>query len=273
MDVLPASDLQLRAVLFSTLLVLIVAGELAAPRRRLGLPRLVRWLPNLAVGAVNIMILKIVFPMLGIGLAYLVAEAGWGLLNQASLPPAVAFIVSLLALDFVIWAQHRLFHKIPSLWRMHRMHHTDPDFDVSTAVRFHPLEAVLSMVIKSATIILLGIGPLAFLVFEVILSSTSLFNHGNLRLPPALDRLLRWVVVTPDMHRVHHSAIVAEQDTNFGFNLPWWDRLFGTYRDQPEQGHERMTIGTGSFDAADDQRLARLLAQPFRTPDQQAQPE
>ncbi|TNF86675.1 MAG: sterol desaturase family protein [Gammaproteobacteria bacterium] len=267
MDTLSDSDIQIRAILFASLLLLMAAGELAAPRRQLRLSRMNRWLPNLAVGALNILILRIGFPMLGLGLAFLVADAGWGLFQLLNIPFAAGFILSLLGLDLLIWAQHRLFHRVPWLWRLHRMHHTDPDFDVTTAVRFHPFEAVISMLIKSAAVVLLGIEPLAFLVFEITLSSTSLFNHGNLKLPDNLDRILRWIIVTPDMHRVHHSVILSEQNSNFGFNLPWWDRLFGTYRAAPEQGHEQMAIGTGTFNAAGDQYLAKMLVQPFQTPE------
>ncbi len=266
MDLLTDPDIQLRTTVFATLLVVILAAEFLAPRRRLKLPRPARWLPNLAVGALNILILRLAFPMLGIGLAYLAVESGWGLFGQLNLPFAVSFVCSLLALDLLIWTQHWLFHRVPWLWRLHRMHHTDPDFDVTTAVRFHPIEAVLSMGIKSLAIVLLGIEPLAFLTFEIILSSTSLFNHGNLKLPSRLDAALRWVIVTPDMHRVHHSIIHQEQNSNFGFNLPWWDRLFGTYRDQPALGHSRMQIGTGTFMNPADQFLAKLLFQPFKTP-------
>lgn len=266
MDILTDSDLQLRAALFAILLAVVMTSELAAPRKRLELPRPTRWLPNLAVGALNIVILRLAFPMLGVGLAYSIAESGLGLFRQLHLSFAVSFVLSLLALDLLIWAQHRLFHQVPWLWRLHRMHHTDPDFDVTTAVRFHPFEAVISMLIKSAAIVLLGIEPLAFLTFEIILSSTSLFNHGNFKLPKGLDGMLRWVIVTPDMHRVHHSVIHEEQNSNFGFNLPWWDHLFGTYRDQPAQGHERMEIGTGTFNTPADQFLAQLLLQPFISP-------
>lgn len=269
MDVISDSDIQLRAALFTILLLLIMAGELVAPRRTLRLQRLYRWLPNLAIGAVNILVLRVALPMFGLGLAYLVADSGWGLLRLLEVPYAAGFALSLLALDLLIWAQHLLFHRVPWLWRLHRMHHTDPDFDVTTAVRFHPLEAVLSMLIKSVAILALGIEPLAFLTFEIILSSTSLFNHGNLRLPIVLDRVLRWLIVTPDMHRVHHSVRFEEQNSNFGFNLPWWDHLFRTYRAQPQQGHTQMQIGTGNFAGQDDQYLAQLLAQPFRNPMEQ----
>lgn len=254
----------LRAGFFVALLALILLGEVLAPRRALKLSRASRWVPNLVIGTLNILLLKFGLPMLGVTLAMLAESNGWGLFNQLETPLLVSLPIAIVLLDFTIWAQHRLFHRVPLLWRLHRMHHTDPDFDATTAVRFHPLEAVLSMLIKSAVILLFGIAPLAFLIFEVLLSSTSLFNHGNLKLPYRLDRTLRWFLVTPDMHRVHHSVIRQEQNSNFGFNLPWWDRLFGTYIDQPAQGHREMTIGTGDLDSATDQRLTGLLAQPFR---------
>jgi sterol desaturase/sphingolipid hydroxylase (fatty acid hydroxylase superfamily) len=263
MDALFNQEILLRAGSFAALLLTIAVAELIAPRRSLALSRTDRWIPNLGLGTLNILILRFVFPMLGVSLAALAGLKGWGLFNVWPMPFIASFALSVVILDLAIWAQHRLFHRIPMLWRMHRMHHTDPDFDVTTAVRFHPLEAVLSMMIKSAVILLIGVDPLAFLAFELLLSSTSLFNHGNLRLPAGMDRVLRWFIVTPDMHRVHHSVLAREQNSNFGFNLPWWDRLFGTYRDQPEQGHEHMTIGTGDLETATDQKLTRLLAQPF----------
>jgi sterol desaturase/sphingolipid hydroxylase (fatty acid hydroxylase superfamily) len=193
------------------------------------------------------------------------AEArGWGLFNGMEAPFWLAFIASLLLLDLIIYAQHVVFHKIPLLWRLHRMHHTDLDFDVTTALRFHPLEIVLSMLIKLAVVILLGAPAVAVMVFEVILNATAMFNHGNVGLPPWLDQRLRWLLVTPDMHRVHHSVLVEETDSNFGFNLPWWDRLFGTYRDQPREGHTGMTIGLDYFRDEWATRLDRLLLQPFQ---------
>jgi len=264
MEILPGNDVLLRAGFFGALLVLILLLELMAPRRRLLLGRGSRWLPNLGLGALNILILKFALPALGLSVAVLAEARGWGLFNHWNVPLLLSFPFSLAILDLAIWAQHRLFHRVPLLWRIHRMHHTDPDFDATTAVRFHPLEAVLSMLIKTAVILLAGVGPAAFLAFEVLLSSTSLFNHGNFRMPAGLDRILRWFIVTPDMHRVHHSILRREQNSNFGFNLSWWDRLFGTYVDQPQQGHEHMTIGTGDLNAAADQHLSRLLSQPFR---------
>jgi sterol desaturase/sphingolipid hydroxylase (fatty acid hydroxylase superfamily) len=191
-------------------------------------------------------------------------ESGAGLLNQVGVPYPVAVVVSILVLDLVIYLQHLMFHAVPILWRLHRMHHADLDFDVTTGARFHPIEIVLSMLIKFAAIAVLGPPAVAVLVFEVLLNATAMFNHGNVRIPPAWDRVLRWVVVTPDMHRVHHSIEAPETNSNFGFNLPWWDRLFGTYRAQPAAGHEGMTIGIGQFRTGRDLWLDRMLALPFR---------
>ena len=172
--------------------------------------------------------------------------------------------VALLLLDLAIYLQHRLVHYVPVLWRVHRMHHADLDFDVTTGARFHPLEIALSLGIKCVVIVPLGASPLAVLLFEIALNATAMFNHSNVRLPRAMERLLRLLVVTPDMHRVHHSVVQRETDSNFGFNFPWWDRMFGTYRPQPEAGHETMTIGLEQFRAPHELRLDRMLTQPFR---------
>jgi sterol desaturase/sphingolipid hydroxylase (fatty acid hydroxylase superfamily) len=177
---------------------------------------------------------------------------------------SVAALVGFLALDLVIYVQHVVFHKVPVLWRLHRMHHADLDIDVTTGVRFHPLEIVISLLIKIAVILALGIPVVAVILFEVVLNVTSMFNHSNVSMPAWLDRVLRFIVVTPDMHRVHHSILRRETDSNFGFNLPWWDRLFGTYRAQPEAGHAGMTIGIPAFRDPAELRIDRLLTQPFR---------
>ena len=189
---------------------------------------------------------------------------GWGLLQIAGASPWVAVPLAVLALDLAIYFQHVLFHAVPALWRLHRMHHADQDIDVTTGIRFHPIEILLSMGIKFGVIAALGPPAVAVLIFEVLLNATSMFNHSNVRLPLWLDHVLRWVVVTPDMHRVHHSVIARETNSNFGFNLPWWDRLFGTYRDQPAAGHRDMTIGIAQFRQPGEQRLDRMLTQPFR---------
>ncbi|MGD9728767.1 MAG: sterol desaturase family protein, partial [Nitrospiraceae bacterium] len=188
---------------------------------------------------------------------------GWGLLNVLELPRWPGFVFAVVALDLAIYLQHVMFHAVPALWRLHRMHHADLDLDTTTGARFHPIEILLSMVIKFAVIAALGAPPVAVVIFEVLLNATSMFNHANVRMPAGLDRLLRWIVVTPDMHRVHHSIIRNDTNSNFGFNLPWWDRLLGTYQAQPAEGHEGMTIGLDNFRDPKQLRLDRMLLQPF----------
>ena len=248
---------------FLAVLLAMMLWEWRWPRRTLSLSRVRRWPANLGIVAVDSVAVRLVFPVLAVGAAQAAAARGWGLLPWLEVPPGWAFIAALLLLDLTIYAQHVLFHKTPWLWRLHRMHHTDLDFDVTTALRFHPLEIALSMLIKLAVVMALGAPPAAVLLFEVLLNATAMFNHGNVGLPPSVDRIARWLVVTPDMHRVHHSVRRQETDSNFGFNLPWWDRLFGTYRDQPRDGHLGMIIG---LEYPRDERattLAGLLAQPF----------
>jgi len=212
---------------------------------------------------VDTLLVRILFPTTAVGLA-LVAEAhGLGLFNMLVLPAWIGVVVSVILLDLAIYFQHVLFHAVPGLWRLHRMHHADLDIDVSTGLRFHPIEILLSMVIKLAVVIALGAPALAVLIFEVLLNATSMFNHSNIRIPERFDGVLRWFVVTPDMHRVHHSILPRETNSNFGFNLPWWDRLFGTYRAQPAAGHEAMTIGIEQFRDPRELRLDRMLLQPF----------
>jgi sterol desaturase/sphingolipid hydroxylase (fatty acid hydroxylase superfamily) len=196
-------------------------------------------------------------------MALVAGERGWGLLNNLDLAPAVSIVLSVLILDLAIYLQHVMFHAVPALWRLHMVHHADVDFDVTTGLRFHPLEIVLSMLIKLAAVALLGPPAVAVILFEVVLNATAIFNHGNVHLPTMVDRILRWIVVTPDMHRVHHSVKTLETNSNFGFNLPWWDRLLGTYRDQPEDGHEAMTIGLSQFQDRPRQSLHWLVAAPF----------
>ena len=248
---------------FFAVLLAMMLWEWRRPRRTLSLARGRRWPANLGIVAADSLVLRLVFPVLAVGAAQLAEAKGWGLLHWLAAPRWLAVAVSLPLLDAVIYAQHVVFHKVPLLWRLHRMHHTDLDFDVTTALRFHPLEIALSMLIKLAVVMALGAPPAAVLLFEVLLNATAMFNHGNVGLPPSVDRIARWLVVTPDMHRVHHSVRRQETDSNFGFNLPWWDRLFGTYRDQPRDGHLGMIIG---LEYPRDERattLAGLLAQPF----------
>jgi sterol desaturase/sphingolipid hydroxylase (fatty acid hydroxylase superfamily) len=258
----PESAIRLSA--FIGVFVVMALWELAAPRRPLSLARGLRWYANIGIVAVNTVIARIVMPVLPIGMAAIAAEHGWGLFNMVAVPYWLAVVVSFVLLDLVIYGQHVLVHKVPLLWRLHRMHHADLDFDVTTGARFHPLEILFSFVIKIAVVAVLGAPALAVLIFEVVLNATSMFNHGNVRLPTAIDRVLRLFVVTPDMHRVHHSIKRYETDSNYGFNLPWWDRLFGTYRAQPEDGHTGMTIGLPFFREPREEHLHRLLLQPFR---------
>lgn len=259
-----ASEPLIRGGTFATLLLLIGLAEIVAPRRPLRTAHGFRWLNNLSLVAVDTILLRLLFPLLAVEVALVSQRQGWGLFNQFAVPAWVAVPLAVLALDFIIYLQHRLFHAVPWLWRLHMVHHADPDIDVTTGVRFHPVEIILSMLIKMAAVLLLGAPPFAVFLFEVLLNATSMFSHGNIRMPLGLDRLLRLVVVTPDMHRVHHSVIRQETDSNFGFNVPWWDRLLRTYRDQPRDGHDAMTIGLPQFQNNLRQSLPWMLILPFR---------
>ncbi len=252
-----------RGATFLAVLLGMAVWELSAPRRRREIPRLLRWSNNIALVVIDIILLRVTFPVLAVGAAVLAEERGWGLFHALEVPVLLAGVLGFLALDLAIYLQHVLFHAVPVLWRLHRMHHADLEFDVSTGLRFHPVEILLSMGIKLCVVAALGPPALAVLVFEVVLNATSLFNHSNVRLGGA-DRIVRLFVVTPDMHRVHHSVRPSETNRNFGFNLPWWDRLFGTYTAQPRDGHEGMTIGLGEFRTRRDLWLDRMLLQPFR---------
>jgi sterol desaturase/sphingolipid hydroxylase (fatty acid hydroxylase superfamily) len=253
----------IRLAVFFGFLALLALAEGLAPRRQLSVSRGFRWLNNIALIAVGTAALRLIFPVLAVVFAGVAQQRGWGLFNLMDAPYWLAVAVSFLALDFAIYLQHRLFHAVPLFWRLHMVHHADPDIDASTGVRFHPIEIVLSMAIKFGAIALLGAPALAVLLFEIVLNATSIFSHANWRLPLGLDRCLRWIVVTPDMHRVHHSIIRRETDSNFGFNFPWWDRLCGTYRAQPEAGHDAMTIGLPHYQHQRRQGLVWMLLLPF----------
>jgi sterol desaturase/sphingolipid hydroxylase (fatty acid hydroxylase superfamily) len=253
----------IRLGFFLGMLALMGGWEWLAPRRALTTSKSRRWRANLGIVLLDTVAVRLLVPVTAVGMALIAQARGWGLLNNFILPDWLALLLGVLALDWVIYVQHVTFHAVPALWRLHRMHHSDMDFDVTTGVRFHPIEIILSMGIKLAAIVVFGPSALAVLVFEVALNATSMFNHGNVRLPLALDRVLRLFVVTPEMHRVHHSNIPHETNSNFGFNFPWWDRLFGTYRAQPELGHLGMTIGLDQFRDPDKLNFTRLLAQPF----------
>jgi sterol desaturase/sphingolipid hydroxylase (fatty acid hydroxylase superfamily) len=221
---------------------------------------------NLGVVVIDTILVRLTYPIAAVGLALLAEQNGWGLFNLFDVSVWVAVLVSVVALDFAIYLQHVLFHAVPALWRLHRMHHADLGFDVTTGLRFHPIEILLSMGIKMGVVVALGPPAVAVLLFEVILNATAMFNHSNIRIPEGIDRVLRLVVVTPDMHRVHHSVIRSETDSNYGFNLPWWDRLLGTYTAEPKGGHEGMTIGFEQFRTVRDQWLDKMLIQPLRGP-------
>lgn len=250
--------------MFLGVFALMAAWEVAAPRRTLQESKAIRWASNLAIVVLNSVLLRILFPVAAVGVAAFVAERGAGLFNIFAVPYPLAIVLSVLLLDLAIYLQHLMFHAMPVLWRVHRMHHADLDFDVTTGARFHPIEMILSMLIKFAVILLLGPPVLAVLIFEVLLNATAMFNHSNVRIPQPWDRALRWLVVTPDMHRVHHSIDAPECNSNFGFNLPWWDQLFGTYRAQPAAGHERMIVGIKQFRLQRDLWLDQMLLEPFR---------
>jgi sterol desaturase/sphingolipid hydroxylase (fatty acid hydroxylase superfamily) len=249
---------------FAFVFSMMAAWEVLAPKRAQTLGRTSRWPSNLGIVALDAALVRVLFPTSAVALALLVEAKGWGLLNILSAPGWLSVLISVIFLDLVIYAQHVLFHRVPSLWRLHQMHHADTEIDVTTGARFHPIEILLSMVIKFAVIVTLGVPALAVLLFEVLLNATAMFNHSNIRLPKSIDRVLRFFVVTPDMHRVHHSIVKRETNSNFGFNLPWWDRLFGTYQDQPVAGHDGMTIGIEAFRDPAEQRIDRMLTQPFR---------
>ena len=259
-----ANEAAIRLAVFLGIFAAVAIGETLAPRRRRSLSRLARWPNNIGVVVVNTLVVRLAFPTAAVGLALLGEARGWGLLNLIELPFWLSVVIAVVVLDGVIYLQHVMFHAVPALWRLHRMHHADQDFDVTTGARFHPIEILLSMVLKLGAVAALGPPALGVLIFEVLLNATAMFNHGNWRLPLALDRGLRLFVVTPDMHRVHHSIVPEETNSNFGFSLPWWDRLFGTYRDQPAAGHDAMTIGIEQFREPADQRLDKMLIQPFR---------
>jgi sterol desaturase/sphingolipid hydroxylase (fatty acid hydroxylase superfamily) len=256
------SEMLLR--LASALLIFsaMAAWEWRAPRRMLALGRK-RWAGNLGILLLDIAAVRLLVPTAAVGMALLAAEHGWGLLNLLHVPFWPAAAISVIALDLVISAQHVVSHHVPWLWRVHRMHHADVEIDVTTGLRFHPIEILLSLAIKMAAVLALGAPAAAVIVFEVLLNATAMFNHSNVRLPPRLDRAARFLIVTPQMHEVHHSAERRETDSNFGFNLPWWDRLFGTYREKPQAG-EDVVIGLPVFRDSSEAKLLRMLVQPFR---------
>jgi sterol desaturase/sphingolipid hydroxylase (fatty acid hydroxylase superfamily) len=258
------SEASIRLGIFLAVFLFLAGVEVFLPRRRLQYSKTARWLSNISLTLVNTVIARLVVPVAGVAAALTAEQQQWGLLNYATLPNWFELVLFLLAFDLAIYFQHRVFHAVPFLWRLHRMHHTDRDYDVTTGNRFHPLSIVISNLIKTALILLTGPSALAVIVAEILLNACSMFNHSNLRIPLIVDRFLRLIMVTPDMHRVHHSTDHHEHNCNFGFNFPWWDRLFGTYLAQPALGHDNMEIGIEGFRDSRSEKLLPLLKQPLQ---------
>ena len=254
----------IRLAIFAVVLVAMMVLEHLFPRRHRTQRRDERWPTNLAIVLIDTLALRLLVPLMAVGVAEVAAEHGWGLFHQIDMPFWFEFVVAVLLLDMLIYWQHVLSHRVPLLWRVHRVHHVDRDFDATTGIRFHPVEIVLSMLYKMFWILLLGPAALAVLVFELLLNGSALFNHANVRIPLSVDRWVRWLIVTPDMHRIHHSVHQFETDSNYGFNMSIWDRLFGSYRAQPVDGHRRMTIGLKEHQNNAPSSLIWSLRFPFR---------
>ena len=254
----------LRLAVFLGVLVAMALWELWSPRRRIEVPRLIRWSNNLALVVIDTLVVRLLFPVAAVALALVMSEQGWGLFNLLEWAVWVEVVICVVLLDFAIYLQHVVFHHVPVLWRLHRMHHADVAIDVTTGLRFHPLEIVLSMAFKLVLVVLLGPPAIAVLIFEVVLNASAMFNHSNIRLPKRVDAVVRLFIVTPDMHRVHHSVVPRETNSNYGFNVPWWDRLLGTYIAQPKAGHDEMQIGLNQFRARRELWIDRMILQPLR---------
>jgi len=257
------NEASIRAASFFGIFIVVALWEVVGPRRKLSVSKGLRWINNLGIVFFNTLLLRFLAPLMAVGLAIMAEEENWGLLNNIAINSYVKLFLAVLILDLIIYLQHVMFHTVPWLWRLHRMHHTDLDFDVTTGSRFHPIEIILSMIIKMLIVAALGAPPVAVVIFEVLLNATAMFNHGNIRIHINADRILRLLVVTPDMHRVHHSVKPDETNSNYGFNFPWWDRLLGTYKAQPEDNHLKMTIGLNQFRESRYLRFHWLLIQPF----------
>ncbi|MBF0358835.1 MAG: sterol desaturase family protein [Magnetococcales bacterium] len=264
-QMLLSNEISIRLGFFFGVFILVGAWELIAPRRPLAVAKLGRWAANLGLVVLNSLLLRLLFPAAAVGFSAICAQEGWGLLNNISLSPWLGVAVAVVVLDFVIYLQHVLFHALPILWRLHRVHHADLDYDVTTGARFHPVEIILSMVVKIAAISVLGAPPVGVLIFEVVLNATAMFNHGNIYIPVKIDRIIRLCIVTPDMHRVHHCVEVDLTNSNFGFSLSIWDRTMGTYAEKPAEWHREMKIGLDHFrDPKQVNALPGILLLPFK---------
>jgi len=259
-----ANEPIIRLSAFLGVFAIMALWEVIAPRRKRAFSRLRRWTNNIGIVVFNTLVLRLLFPTAAVGMALAAEANGWGVFNTFAVPEMVAVVLAVVIMDFAIYLQHILVHFVPALWRLHRMHHADLDYDVTTGARFHPIEIVISMGLKLMVVSAIGAPALAVLIFEVILNATAMFNHGNVKIPRPVDRVIRLFIVTPDMHRVHHSVNPVETNSNYGFSLSIWDRLFGTYRDQPQGGHEGMTLGIEQFRTSKDLRLDQMLIQPFK---------
>jgi sterol desaturase/sphingolipid hydroxylase (fatty acid hydroxylase superfamily) len=264
-DIAQSTEAIIRLGCFLGVFAALAVLEAAFPRRARQVSRGHRWPSNIAISALNQVFLRLILPASAVAVAVYAEQRKLGLFSQVALPPWLEMLAAVLILDLAIYLQHLVYHAVPVLWRFHRMHHADVEFDVTTGIRFHPLSALLSGFIKLGAVLAIGASPMAVLAFEVLLNATSLFNHSNLRIPPAIDKILRLFMVTPDMHRVHHSSDPYEVNRNFGFNFPWWDRMFRTYHGQPALGHGEMVIGLDRFRQERELRLDRMLSQPFRS--------
>lgn len=257
------SELHARLSAFIGIFLIMALWEAARPLRPLILEKWRRWGVNLSMMVLNTLIVRLLFSTTVVNIAAHAEQQGWGILHQFSFPVWPKVLIALLAFDLIVYLQHLAFHALPFFWRLHMVHHSDLDFDLTTGIRFHPLEILISFGIKGGAVVLLGASPLTVILFEIILNGTAMFNHSNISLPGQIDRWVRYFLVTPDMHRVHHSVIRSETNSNFGFNLPWWDRFFRTYRPAPQEEQTRMTIGLSQFRDPAIQTLPRLLALPF----------
>lgn len=269
MEFFGISEGSLRFGTFIAIFFVMTVLETWLPRRNRRFARIKRWPTNIAVllsAFAAVSATTFIIPVTATITAFAAQANGWGLFNILDLPIWLEWVIAFVVLDFVIWAQHLVTHKVPVLWRIHRVHHSDEDLDATSAVRFHPLEIVLSIFVKAAAVLILGADPLLVVIFEAVINGTALFNHANFKIPVQVDRWLRWVLVTPDMHRVHHSIINRETDSNYGFALSIWDRLFRVYNDQPEMGHDGMTIGLKEWQDDAPTRLGWTLLLPFRQP-------
>jgi sterol desaturase/sphingolipid hydroxylase (fatty acid hydroxylase superfamily) len=263
LDYIASNEPTIRLGFFLGTLGTIGIWQVVAPKRPPSVSVLWRWLNNFGVTFLNTLLLRLLFPFLAVGLAATAAENGWGLLNILEIPTALSIVIAVILQDLVIYWQHVVFHRVGLLWQFHKMHHADVDYDVSTGARFHPVEIMLSMILKLVVVLLLGPPVIAVIIFEILLSSVAMFNHANAGLPETIDKFLRKFIVTPDMHRVHHSVIRGEHNSNYGFNLPWWDYLFRTYRPYPSEGHQGMTIGLNEYQADRKQSIFWMLWLPF----------